>query len=114
MNLPADGMEEYTSKDAELVPACCEHLQTGDPDIVFLYQGQVDERGHAFGFHPTVKQYMTGIENVDANIGGFWQRFSPGPLLLARTGWCSSEPITEGPGLTTVMDTRIPTSAEPS
>lgn len=86
VNLPADGMEEYTSNDAELVTACCEHLRTGDPDIVFLYQGQVDERGHAFGFHPTVKQYMTGIENVDANIGRVLAAIQARPTA-AREDW---------------------------
>jgi predicted AlkP superfamily pyrophosphatase or phosphodiesterase len=69
VSLPADGADDYTSKDAELAAACSQHLQSADPDLVFLYLGQVDERGHGFGFHPTVKQYVTGIENVDQHIG---------------------------------------------
>lgn len=69
VNLPAKGAEDYSKKDIQLTEACCEHLKTSEPDVVFLYLGQVDERGHAYGFHPTVKEYTSGIENVDRHIG---------------------------------------------
>ncbi len=66
---PAEGAESYTNHDSELTTQCCEHLRNLDPDLVFLYLGQVDECGHSFGFHPTVKEYTQAIERVDAHIG---------------------------------------------
>lgn len=86
VSLPADGPEDYTKKDVELTSACCEHLKTGDPDLVFLYLGQVDERGHSFGFHPTVKEYVTGIENVDGHIGKVLTAIQSRPQA-AREDW---------------------------
>ena len=69
LDLPADGADDYTQKDSQLTAACCEHLRNLDPDLVFLYLGQVDECGHAYGFHPTVKQYTDAILRVDGHIG---------------------------------------------
>ena len=66
---PAEGAESYTKNDSELTTQCCEHLRNLDPDLVFLYLGQVDECGHSFGFHPTVKEYTQAIERVDGHIG---------------------------------------------
>jgi arylsulfatase A-like enzyme len=36
---------------------------------MFVYFGQVDGTGHAKGFHPTVKEYMTAIHRVDGYVG---------------------------------------------
>ncbi len=69
LDLPADGADDYTQKDSQLTTACCEHLRNLDPDLVFLYLGQVDECGHTYGFHPTVKQYTDAIVRVDGHIG---------------------------------------------
>ncbi len=69
VNLPAGGAEEYIVKDAELAMACASHVREVDSDLVFLYLGQVDEAGHAFGFHPSVPEYIAAIERVDAHIG---------------------------------------------
>ena len=69
VNQPAEGAESYTKNDSELTAQCCEHLRNLDPDLVFLYLGQVDECGHTYGFHPTVKEYTQAIERVDAHIG---------------------------------------------
>ncbi len=69
VNQPAEGAESYIKNDAELTDHCCEHLRNHDPDLVFLYQGQVDECGHTYGFHPTVKEYTQAIERVDGHIG---------------------------------------------
>jgi predicted AlkP superfamily pyrophosphatase or phosphodiesterase len=65
----AEGSDEYRKHDAELAAECAKLVQTGDPDLVFLYLGQVDEHGHKHGFHPTVKPYTEAIERVDAHIG---------------------------------------------
>ena len=69
VNQPAEGAESYVKHDSELAIQCCEHLRNLDPDLVFLYLGQVDECGHSFGFHPTVKEYVQAIERVDGHIG---------------------------------------------
>ncbi len=69
VNQPAEGPDSYAQHDAGLTTQCSEHLRNLDPDLVFLYLGQVDECGHAHGFHPTVKEYTQAIERVDAHIG---------------------------------------------
>jgi predicted AlkP superfamily pyrophosphatase or phosphodiesterase len=51
-----------TKKTAEL-------LADADPAAMFVYFHQVDSAGHRFGFHPSVPQYVTAIENVDRHIG---------------------------------------------
>lgn len=65
----AEGVDEYRKHDAELTQNCVQLLQSDDPDVVFLYLGQVDEHGHKHGFHPTVKPYVESIERVDGLIG---------------------------------------------
>lgn len=39
------------------------------PTAMMLYFGEVDETGHAHGFHPTVPQYIEAIEHVDSLVG---------------------------------------------
>jgi predicted AlkP superfamily pyrophosphatase or phosphodiesterase len=65
----SDSSKDYRRWDLEATTACAEYLRTSDPDLVVFYQGQVDEAGHAHGFHPTVAQYVTAIETVDENLG---------------------------------------------
>ena len=69
LDLPAEGADDYSKKDFEITAACGQHLRNLDPDLVFLYVGQVDEYGHAFGFHPTVPEYTAAIERADGLIG---------------------------------------------
>lgn len=40
-----------------------------DPDVMFLYFGDVDLVGHNYGFHPSVPRYRKEIEDVDKQIG---------------------------------------------
>ncbi len=40
-----------------------------DPDVVFVHFGAVDTAGHAFGYGPTVPQYLRAIEGTDKNVG---------------------------------------------
>jgi len=44
-------------------------LTNEDPDLMFVYFGNVDLVGHKHGFHPTVTPYRKEIENVDREIG---------------------------------------------
>jgi len=65
----AHGAAGYAEADVRAADACIEALRTKQPDAVMLYQGQVDETGHAKGFHPTVAEYRQAIERVDGSIG---------------------------------------------
>lgn len=69
LSLPAQGAADYTKKDAELAAACADHVRTQPVDVIMLYLGQVDETGHAKGFHPRVPEYIAAIERVDGLIG---------------------------------------------
>lgn len=64
----SDEPTDYPLWDAQAAEACAAHLLEADPDLTVLYQGQVDETGHAHGFHPTVTQYIAAIETVDRNL----------------------------------------------
>ncbi len=86
VNQPAEGAEGYTRNDATLTQHCCEHLRNFDPDLVFLYLGQVDECGHTYGFHPTVKEYTQAIERVDGHIGQVVQAIES-RQTYAREDW---------------------------
>lgn len=63
------GAAAYTDADARLAKACATHIREKNPDAVMLYLGQVDETGHAKGFHPKVPEYIAAIERVDGLIG---------------------------------------------
>ena len=65
----SDETKDYRRFDQRATLACIEYLGEADPDLLVLYQGQVDEAGHSFGFHPKVQKYIAAIETVDANIG---------------------------------------------
>ncbi len=62
---PAD----YASADRQLTEAASRLLTKDDPDAVFVYLGNVDETGHRSGFHPSVKEYVAAIEQVDTQVG---------------------------------------------
>ncbi len=63
------GAASYTQADAFLATTCATVLKTRNPDAMMLYLGQVDETGHAKGFHPKVPDYVAAIERVDGHIG---------------------------------------------
>ncbi|MFT4639691.1 MAG: hypothetical protein ACI8T1_003016 [Verrucomicrobiales bacterium] len=46
-----------------------EHLQTEDPDVLFLHLDQVDGAGHGNGYGPHIPSYLRAIGDVDALIG---------------------------------------------
>ncbi|HET6422946.1 MAG TPA: alkaline phosphatase family protein [Planctomycetaceae bacterium] len=64
----AHGASAYAEADARLAKACATHIREKNPDAVMLYLGQVDETGHAKGFHPKVPEYIAAIERVDGLI----------------------------------------------
>ena len=62
------GVLDYDRYDDQATEAAINRLQSSDPDVVFLYFGQVDVAGHNHGFHPSVKEYIDAILRVDAKI----------------------------------------------
>ncbi len=61
--------KDYAAADELCAMAAAERLTTANDDIVFFYIGQVDETGHAKGFHPTVPEYIAAIERADRHVG---------------------------------------------
>jgi predicted AlkP superfamily pyrophosphatase or phosphodiesterase len=68
-NYAATGLDQYVATDERSASDCADYLRTGQPDVVMLYLGQIDETGHRYGFHPKVPQYVQAIERVDGLLG---------------------------------------------
>jgi predicted AlkP superfamily pyrophosphatase or phosphodiesterase len=63
------GAKGYEQADVLATEEAVKQLRDGNPDVLFLYIGQVDETGHAHGFHPAVSEYIAAIERADALVG---------------------------------------------
>lgn len=60
----------YAEADDDAAAAAIKQLsEENSPTAMMLYLGEVDEAGHAHGFHPTVPQYIAAIEHVDTLVG---------------------------------------------
>ena len=75
----AKGPDAYQAGDVASTAAFVELAGKENPDVVVLYLGQVDENGHAHGFHPSVPQYRNAIERVDGHIGQALQAIAARP-----------------------------------
>jgi predicted AlkP superfamily pyrophosphatase or phosphodiesterase len=64
-----DESKDYAAFDTAAAAAAIEHLADPQLDCLFLYFGQVDETGHANGFHPSVAPYREAIQRVDGHLG---------------------------------------------
>lgn len=60
---------DYVPADKAAAAAAVKVLADKDPAVLFYYVGQVDETGHAHGFHPTVPEYLAAIEQADRHVG---------------------------------------------
>jgi predicted AlkP superfamily pyrophosphatase or phosphodiesterase len=60
---------DYARADVEVKDAAVELLDRDEATAAFVYFGQVDEAGHAKGFHPSVPEYIAAIERVDGYVG---------------------------------------------
>ncbi len=60
---------DYDRYDAQATVEAVKQLGESNPDLLFLYLGQVDVAGHAHGFHPTVPEYIAAIERADKLVG---------------------------------------------
>lgn len=63
------GADAYEKADDEVAAHAAEFLRSKPVDAACVYFGQVDERGHALGFHPLVPTYTAAIQKVDQHIG---------------------------------------------
>ena len=63
------GADAYEKADEEVASHAAEFLKSKPVDAACVYFGQVDERGHALGFHPLIPTYTAAIEKVDRHIG---------------------------------------------
>jgi predicted AlkP superfamily pyrophosphatase or phosphodiesterase len=57
------------SADETIRERAKEILARSNPTAMFVYFHQVDTAGHRHGFHPSARQYIRGIENVDRHVG---------------------------------------------
>ncbi|MCA9221784.1 MAG: alkaline phosphatase family protein [Planctomycetales bacterium] len=64
-----DDQRDYAKYDLQAAEAAAKYLSEPKLDCIFVYFGQVDESGHAHGFHPSVPQYVKAIETVDGHVG---------------------------------------------
>jgi hypothetical protein len=67
------------SSDADVSLEACNYLSANNPDMMFLHFDDVDHEGHSYGFSPTVSQYITAIEGVDALLAPIMQSISQRP-----------------------------------
>ncbi|TWT31396.1 alkaline phosphatase family protein [Blastopirellula retiformator] len=63
------GAAAYAKGDEKSTAEAIRLLEELKPKAIMLYLGQVDETGHAHGFHPSVPQYVAAIEQVDSLVG---------------------------------------------
>lgn len=67
--LAAPGDERYLEADKLVRKEAVRLLGENDPTAMFVYFGNVDESGHKYGFHPSVKEYCQAIERTDEHVG---------------------------------------------
>jgi predicted AlkP superfamily pyrophosphatase or phosphodiesterase len=68
--LVADGEQvNYVEGDRRVTEAAIQMLTEKDPELLFVYWGQVDVAGHNHGFHPHVPEYMQALKTVDGHVG---------------------------------------------
>ncbi len=78
--------ENYVTGDRHVTEAAVRVLTDQDPDLLFVYLGQVDMAGHSHGFHPTVPQYLDAIAKVDGHVGQILTALRERPRA-AREDW---------------------------
>lgn len=70
MRLVLDGDKKgYKDGDKQAADEAVKYLADGDPAVLFVYFGHVDNTGHGYGFHPKSPKYTNAIEEADAHLG---------------------------------------------
>ncbi|MEZ6065869.1 MAG: alkaline phosphatase family protein [Planctomycetaceae bacterium] len=80
----ANAEKDYARADREATDACLRQFKEQLPHVTVFYQGQIDEAGHAHGFHPTVPEYIAAIEQVDTNVGDVLKAIDAQPEEVRR------------------------------
>ena len=75
----ADPIAHYDHADRMTAATALTILTTDDVDAMMIYFGSTDGAGHAFGFHPTVREYVRQIEKTDQRIGDVLQAIRERP-----------------------------------
>lgn len=68
-----------TSSDAKVRDETIRHLQSADPNIVFLQLDDVDAAGHKHRYAPDVQGYLDAIAWNDSIIGEIWEAIRSRP-----------------------------------
>ncbi len=76
----------YQDADRAVTAAAEKLLAEGNPDLLFVYFGEVDLTGHGYGFHPKSPRYTKSLEVVDAQIGRILDAVRKRPHY-AREDW---------------------------
>lgn len=76
----------YDLRDNSAAKKAIEVLADPQLDVLFFYLGQVDEMGHATGFHPSNRSYCEAIENVDRHVGQAIDAIATRPTI-AKEDW---------------------------
>ena len=71
---PALKNQDAPEMDIVVRDVALNYLRTGDPDVLFVHLGQVDEYGHGAvdpraAFSPDSRLYLNGIAQVDSHVG---------------------------------------------
>ncbi len=69
----ADKRHANHEDDNLVMKLAADTLARENPDVIFVYFGDVDLAGHKYGFHPSVAGYRKEIEEVDGQIGSVLQ-----------------------------------------
>ncbi len=73
------GADAYEQADEQVAAKAADFLKSKPVDAACVYFGQIDERGHALGFHPLVPTYTAAIETVDRHIGTLLEAIATRP-----------------------------------
>ncbi len=62
---------DYEDEGSDVIVAvkAVAHLESQDPDVLFLHFDDVDHAGHAYEYSPTIPEYVESIHVVDKYIG---------------------------------------------
>jgi len=67
--IPTGADYEAIGTDEEVAEKAVEHLATANPDVLFVYFGDVDHAGHEWEFSPSVPEYTAAISEADGYVG---------------------------------------------
>jgi hypothetical protein len=71
---------DYTDHgDVRVIEATLDLLVRPEVDLLFLYLAELDNAGHAHGYHPTSPGYVEQLETIDGQVGRVMQALRARP-----------------------------------